>query len=36
MGLKMIGNNADWIQVAQKRVQWRAVVRTIMNFRGIS
>jgi hypothetical protein len=26
-------NEADWIQLAQDRVQWRACVNTIMNLR---
>jgi hypothetical protein len=26
-------NGANWIQVAQDRVQWRACVNTVMNLR---
>jgi hypothetical protein len=34
MDLKEIGiNGANWIQLAQDRVQWRACVNTVMNLR---
>jgi hypothetical protein len=34
MDLREIGiNKANWIQLAQDRVQWRAFVNTIMNLR---
>jgi hypothetical protein len=34
MDLREIGiNGAIWIQLAQNRVQWRAYVNTVMNFR---
>jgi hypothetical protein len=34
MNLKEIGwNGMDWIDVAQDRDQWRAVVNTVMNLR---
>jgi hypothetical protein len=34
MSLREIGiNGANWIQLAQNRVQWRASVNTVMNFR---
>jgi hypothetical protein len=34
MDLREIGiDGANWIQLAQNRVQWRAFVNTIMNFR---
>jgi hypothetical protein len=34
MDLREIGiNGANWIRLAQDRVQWRASVRTVMNFR---
>jgi hypothetical protein len=34
MDLREIGmDGANWIQLAQDRVQWRACVNTVMNFR---
>jgi hypothetical protein len=34
MGLRVIGiNGANWIQLAQDRVQWRAYMNTVMNLR---
>jgi hypothetical protein len=34
MDLKVVGiDGANWIQVAQDRVQWWAFVNTVMNFR---
>jgi hypothetical protein len=34
MDLREIGiYEANWIQLAQDRVQWRAFVNTVMNFR---
>jgi hypothetical protein len=34
MDLKVIGiDGANWIQLAQNRVQWRAFVNTVMNLR---
>jgi hypothetical protein len=34
MDISEIGiNGAKWIQLAQDRVQWRAFVNTVMNFR---
>jgi hypothetical protein len=34
MDLREIGiNGANWIQLAQDRVQWRACVNTVMNLR---
>jgi hypothetical protein len=34
MDLREIGiNGANWIQLAQDRVQWRAFVSTVMNLR---
>jgi transposase len=34
MGLRQIGiDGANWIQLAQDRVQWRACVNTVMNLR---
>jgi hypothetical protein len=33
MNLKELGC-VDWIQLAQDRVQWRALVNTVMKFRG--
>jgi hypothetical protein len=34
MDLRIIGiDGANWIQVAQDRVQWRAFVSTVMNLR---
>jgi hypothetical protein len=34
MDLREIGiNGTNWIQLAQDRVQWRAFVNTVMNFR---
>jgi hypothetical protein len=35
MDLREIGiDGANWIQLAQNRVQWRAFVSTVMNLRG--
>jgi hypothetical protein len=34
MDLREIGwNSMDWMDLAQDRVQWRALVNTVMNFR---
>jgi hypothetical protein len=34
MGLREIGiGGANWIQLAQDRVQWRACMNTVMNLR---
>jgi hypothetical protein len=34
MGLRKIGiGGANWIQLAQDRVQWRAFVNTVLNLR---
>jgi hypothetical protein len=34
MDLREIGiDGANWIQIAQDRIQWRAFVNTVMNFR---
>jgi hypothetical protein len=34
MNLRQIGiDGANWIQLAQDRVQWRAFVNTVMNLR---
>jgi hypothetical protein len=34
MGLREIGfDGANWIQLAQDRVQWRACMNTVMNLR---
>jgi hypothetical protein len=35
MDLRVIGlDGKDWIDVAQYRDQWRALVNTVMNIRG--
>jgi len=35
MDIREIGiDGANWIQLAQDRVQWRAFVNTVMNLRG--
>jgi hypothetical protein len=35
LDLREIGfDGADWIQLAQDRVQWGAFVNTVMNLRG--
>jgi hypothetical protein len=31
--LKEIWNGMDWIELAQDRDQWRAIVNTVMNLR---
>jgi hypothetical protein len=37
MDLREIGRGSvDWIQVAQDRDRWRAVVNTVMNFRVLA
>jgi hypothetical protein len=36
MDLKDIELNVEWIQLAQDRVQWRAVVNTVMNLRFLA
>jgi len=33
MGLKEVGWGMDWIDMAQDRNRWRALVRAVMNFR---
>jgi hypothetical protein len=33
MDLKVIGWDMDWIDLAQNRDQWRALVNTVMNLR---
>jgi hypothetical protein len=34
MDLREIGcNGVDWIEMAQDRVQWRALVNTVLNLR---
>jgi len=35
LDLKELGiDGASWIRLAQDRVQWRALLNTVMNFRG--
>jgi hypothetical protein len=37
MDLKETGwGSAEWIQLAQDRDRWRAVVNTVMNLRGLA
>jgi hypothetical protein len=33
MDLREIGGGVDWIQLAQERDRWRAVVSAVMNLR---
>jgi len=33
MGLREVGGDGDWMEVAQDRDRWRALVNTAMNFR---
>jgi hypothetical protein len=33
MDLREIGDGMDWIELAQDRDQWRALVNTVMNLR---
>jgi hypothetical protein len=36
MGLGEIGGGVEWIQLAQDRDRWRAVVSTVMNLRVLA
>ena len=33
MDLREIGGGGDWMELAQDRNRWRALVNTVMNFR---